>query len=426
MASGSVTSSKPKKEPENFEYNNNDTGPYRVFVELKEQGASNVNINKFSLGAHLKKIEDIKGNVQELQQLGKNKIIVKLNNYDKANKLVNLINTDNSIYRAYVPKHAVSISGVIADIPLEITEEEILNDIESEAPVICVKRLFRYDENNEKIFSQRVSVTFRACVLPRNVRLFCCVTRVQPFLQRSNFCQNCLRFGHKTENCKGRKRCHKCGIIHNSDKEYEECKSQIKCVFCKTTEHVSGAINCRETIRQKNIKNTMAYQNLTYAEAQKLTPITTMNRFESLNQTSSFPAINETFAKVVSKSNELKQQWSKTNEMRPKLFPTVPSKQNNEPIKSAPKRIRNEEPTGVYYDNINLSHNNGTGLNNPHKTSDTNTYIMRKVAETKKEFQLMMMNFYTELVGQENTDPESVQRFKQLAKKHLKLDTTFM
>ncbi|XP_055590551.1 uncharacterized protein LOC129742648 [Uranotaenia lowii] len=137
-----------------YEYQNTDNGPYRIFVELKQTGATNVSLNKFSLGAYLKSFDDIKGHVQELQYTGKDKIIIKINNYDKANKLVKLLNAGNGIYRAYVPKHAISISGVISGIPLDISDKEILDDIECEVPVMSVKRLSR-KENEGTVLSTR-------------------------------------------------------------------------------------------------------------------------------------------------------------------------------------------------------------------------------------------------------------------------------
>lgn len=200
------------------------------------------------------------------------------------------VNSGNCIYRAYVPKHVVSITGVISGNPVDLSDEEILADIECEAPIMNV-------------------------------------SRVQPFTQKLIFCKQCLRYGYRPENCRGRKRCERCGEEHEEKEDNERCVNQIKCLYCKSTAHQSGSNECRETLRQKNIKTIMANQNLTYAEARTALPIATTNFYKPLSRISEFPTIGESFADTTARSN-LKQQWAKTSELRQRLTPAVSMRQS--------------------------------------------------------------------------------------------------
>lgn len=298
-----------------YTYVRSDVGPYRVFIELKNNTNGKASINKYTLGSYLRKIQGIHTYIQELQYAGKHKVIAILTNPEKANQLVTEINNSTSAYRAYVPRHVVSITGVITGIPIDLTEQEIQDDIQSKVPVMSVKRLHRYADGN-KVLSLRVSVTFRAKELPDSVKVFCCPTRVYPFAQKLIFCTKCLRYGHRTENCRGRERCRNCGQIHELNEEYANCQEQQKCIYCKSTDHRSGATICDETQRQKALKSIMAKKNLTQLEARRLLPAKISNYYEPLSRQDEFPSISNSFANTVTRSQkpQRSRQRSRSNE----------------------------------------------------------------------------------------------------------------
>lgn len=175
------------EESESFFYMLGDTAPYRVYVEKVDR---NEKINKFSLGSLLKKDHNYDGSVTEMKDLGKNKIIMFFNGMTKANLMVTEKVLREKGYKAYIPRHLVSISGVLTGIPTEITNNEILEAIECSRKIISVYRLSRHVEGN-KVPTNRVSITFRASQLPEKIKLFCTSCKVYPFIRKIQFCTNC-------------------------------------------------------------------------------------------------------------------------------------------------------------------------------------------------------------------------------------------
>lgn len=212
------------KKKEEFRYKTADTALYRLYFELRKD-QTGMRLNRYSLGAKLRGMEVFKKHIIDMNQIGRNKIMVILNSFIKANQLMDIINKEEGVYEVYVPKHLVCISGVIAGIPTDITEEEIMNDIRSDAPVVGVYRLNRY-EDGRKVPTTRISVTFCANMLPEKVWLFCCVSKIRPFIQKVVFCTRCLRYNHKATNCKG------CSEKHEEEDEEENCQNQPKCLHC--------------------------------------------------------------------------------------------------------------------------------------------------------------------------------------------------
>lgn len=194
---------------ENITYDFRDTAPYRVYFEMRNKSGDE-KINKFTLGATLMKISNMKQFILDMKYVGKYKIIVFLNNYTKANQLVQIINNGKTKYRAYVPKHLVCISGVISGVKTDLDIEEIKQNIESDVPIVDIRRMTRFVAGTGKVPIARLCGTFRSNELPRSVRLLCCMGTVQPFTPKVVVCLNCLRFGHRTENCRGTMRCGKC------------------------------------------------------------------------------------------------------------------------------------------------------------------------------------------------------------------------
>lgn len=124
--------------------------------------------------------------------------------------------------------------------------------------------------------------------------MFCCINTVRPFINRPVLCLNCLRYNHKTENCKSRKRCPNCAAMHEG-METGECQNPRKCFYCKS-EHRTSDEDCPERTRQRNIKTIMARTTLTYMEAKEQNPVLTQNRYDMLTDNEEFPALPNTYS----------------------------------------------------------------------------------------------------------------------------------
>lgn len=423
-----------------FEYTIKDEAPYRVYFELRsgQQGR----INKYSLGSKLRGVQMYKSHIIDMKQIGRNKIMVVFNSYFRANSVVEYINNEDGMYMAYIPKHVVCISGVITGIPSDITTEDMLMDIQSDVPIVDVYRLNRY-VNGKKEPSNRVSVTFRASRLPEKVRLFCCLSKVQPFVQKVVFCKNCLRYNHKADNCKGFRRCEICGDRHEDD-IYDNCQQRRKCLHCKKT-HTTGSIDCPERLRQEQIKSIMAKKNYTYIEAREMVSFTSNNIFEPLNSLQDMPTLAET----LSEGSNLETQWQQTNNPRVPITPAVKlyaekKKQQNKRKRSAPTESTSNaenqpEPSpGPSNTSKEIQQNrnqqaNGVALHNPHKVHELEKWksMMQETnqkveSSVKSKYQNKAMSFYSELITEESLSAEMKEKLKQAVQKHFQLSQTII
>lgn len=290
-----------------YTYNNTDVGPYRVLVELVDTKEDSISINKLSFGKILSKVAEYKQNVINVKPLGRKKLMVHIRTAHAANQMQADRSLRQQNYKAYIPKHFLTVSGVISGVPVEMTTEEIMENISSTVPVLDVTRLHRY-ENGVKIPATRIGVTFRSNQLPKEVRMFCCTNTVQPFTTKAVFCTKCLRYNHRTQNCRSRQRCEKCTLFHEED-GYEECQKSVKCLHCKTEgKHQTGDYGCPERTRQNNLKIIMAKTNLTMVEAREVYPIYTENQYSVLENIEEYPQLPESFAEVIYNKPKSKPQ----------------------------------------------------------------------------------------------------------------------
>lgn len=437
---------------ENFTYTCQDSPPYRVYMELKDK---NRKINKYTVGLMIRKHEEFRRYVTDMKYTGARRIMVFLSSYEKANQMIEALNVADSPYRAYIPRHLVAITGVISGIPEDISEEEILDGIDCDVPVLGVRRLTR---TAEKIPTTRVSVSFRANQLPDYVRLFCCKSNVRPFYQRVVICTRCLRFNHRENNCKGRKRCERCTEEHQTNEEYAQCQRRQKCANCGSSQHTSKDNKCPEKERQSKIKGLMAKRNITYTEAREIVPIASENIYEPLNHLEEYPVLAESFASMAGGNykwkDPLRAEWIKTNLERKAVKAAIEiEKEKKEQQKSKPngKRQRSDmkdNNQGMKAQRITeerdkiVSQSNsssiGTGLSNRHAVDqhekwqnalrqarekmEAKAQAEIKAAEEKHHAELM--NFYADYVAKLGNDEIAKAHFNECTNKHFDLAKT--
>lgn len=441
---------------ESFTYTHKDSGPYRVYLELRNRDDGR-KINKFSVGQMLRQKSEFRNHVTDMKYIGKYKILVYVNSYGKANHLVKMINDSSNQYKAYVPRHLVTINGVIAGIPTDITDEEIMNEIECEVPVLSVKRLTR---TAERIPTTRISVTFRASQLPDYVRVFYCSSRVRPFYQKLVMCAKCLRFNHREANCRGSKRCSVCTEQHETTEEFENCKRNVRCASCKSTEHKTGDAKCKERVRHEKIKGLMARKNVTFTEAQEMYPVTTENLYEPLNNIEEFPTTDESYARMTGGSfkwkNPLREEWIKTNHERKEIRAAIEiekekrekerakglnSKRRPESaengIMSKAQRTTMERNQIVQQEPSNAAGLTGTALVNNQAVNEKEKWetMIQQAAEEKaraiiksadNQRQAMMMNFYADFVTQLGNNDVAKAKFNECTNKYFNLAKTII
>lgn len=228
-------------------------------------------------------------NYNELKPAGKFRYKITFNNPRHAENLINSkILTETYKYKIYVPKMFQETIGVVRNIPPTITEEELQDNIESKRIKITKVERIHKMVNKQLIPTYSIKIYAEGEKLPQEIKIYGVMSKVEVYLFPLKFCWKCLRYGHKQNACKSQQvRCYNCS---QNDHEGKDCKSlNVSCFHCKEP-HKAFDANCKERSRQDNIRKSMAYNKLSFAEAEKLNPrpSQTAQRLQSLTD---FPPI---------------------------------------------------------------------------------------------------------------------------------------
>lgn len=418
---------------DSYMYVARDAPPYRVYIEIMD---NTKRINKFSVGSMLRKMDKYRNHMTELKYLGRNKIIVFFNSWVKANMLVGEETLREKGYKAYIPRHLVCITGVIGGIPMDIEMEDIQQDVECMYSVVNVYRLNRWDrEQGKKVASNRVSVTFRSNKLPESMKVFGTSVKVQPYVRRFVFCENCHRFGHRKESCKSNKRCERCSRIHTESAE--ECQYQMKCLHCRKTDHRSTDPNCPSRQREVSIKTMMSKKNLTYVEARELVaPVSTQNMYDVLADVAEYPPLPNTYAMMTAGRYAMRSNNVVSNQQ------LQHNNKSGEPSSSVNIREAVFKPVGGKRQKIASEHQQliadcneastlrGTGLNNKFAANDKERWesmVMKATTDAEEKATRAvrgeLANFYSALFQMPEVTEDILEKIKECSKKFLNLNS---
>lgn len=323
----------------NNKYKTSDKGPYYVFVEHKDKSVGK--LFPVRVGYYLRLNNEYKKSILDIKTVGRNRVKVILNDFRSANDLINneLLTKNNLI--AYVPKFFTQKRGVIRMVDTFFSNEFLLNNIESSRKVVEIRRVEKkiIDSDGIEKFVKRqvVIVSFLGNEVPPFVRINGVNFPVEAYIQPVIQCHKCLRYGHVSKLCKNDDfHCKKCATIHKEG----ECDEQVRCIYCKNTDHPSISRQCPIYLKQKRIKERMAKQNLSFKEAEAIennpsySKIVTNNRFSILNTVENFPPLTSPASPI--QVPVLKPRVS--HQARPRLKPS-------QEVKSSKKRKAASPPT---------------------------------------------------------------------------------
>jgi hypothetical protein len=253
-------------------YSRDVPGPYVVFV----QNADNTYLHPLKFGNFLFKNSSLSKKPISIKPENRFKISVTFDNYISANEFVKSSFVKENKLKAFVPSYKVIKSGLVRDIPLEMTESDIIENATTNGSVkiMKVRRLNRKEINKETKVLQWVAsttciVTFRGQILPKNIYLFYNSLPVELYSEPTIICHICARFGHLRKNCRSKPRCAICSSTEHSK---DTCTSEeVKCPNCDG-DHSALHSSCPELKRQRDIKKIMATDSLSFAQAVKMFP----------------------------------------------------------------------------------------------------------------------------------------------------------
>ncbi|XP_059061194.1 uncharacterized protein LOC131854087 [Achroia grisella] len=217
--------------------------------------------------ARIFKANDI-NNVCRVKYLNPFKIRVQFNNELNVEKLFfckDIIDMDWRIQKALEISYSY---GVIRNIDLDLSEEEMFNNITCPEPakLNSLKRLTRRSsDGNGWSPSECIRLCFKGSALPPNVFIYDMRVKVEPYVFPVSQCSQCWKLGHSIKMCPTKKIiCPKCGGNHAN------CETiSFKCINCSGN-HMALSKTCPSFLKEKKIREIMSEFNCTYAKAKTM------------------------------------------------------------------------------------------------------------------------------------------------------------
>lgn len=362
--------------------------PYIVLIKPTAD-ADNTNfssIHPMILGRIFKNngISDIKN----ISRKGRNCVGVEFENFTAANSLLEHDVLKKNKLEAFIPYNQVTCRGVVRNIDPNISEEELLNNIESMFEVVQIRRMNRrvVDENGEATTkpTATVVITFLGRTMPEKVGIYKVYEHVEVYIPPVIQCMQCGRFGHIAKNCRGKETCKRCGQptrdnrrSRDEDIDMEEDEAEmadhttceIKCLHCNGNHEYTNK-KCPEATRQTKLREIMAFNNITYFEANQLIPKEKEANTQINRGTQNFPALPNKNPTPGIIPIEHRRNYSSRNFTNNHQYNKITQKRkivNNNALEGH-KQLINE---AAY--NLNTIRN--PIQNNPHRSSDLERFI---------------------------------------------------
>lgn len=205
-------------------------------------------------------------NIFKVKYINAYKVLIQFNNEESAYKLIDSQSFKEKGFKCQSTFELANTFGVIKDIDIDTTEEELLKSIECDKVIVGIKRLKRRNGNSGKWeTSECVRLCFEGSALPKNVYIHNMITSVHPYMYPVTQCSRCWRFGHSLKMCPSNKViCPKCTDFHVN------CETtNFKCNNC-AGRHMSLSRTCPVYKKEKRIRELMSEFNCTYKQALRM------------------------------------------------------------------------------------------------------------------------------------------------------------
>ena len=307
-------------------YRFDDSGPFQVIIESENADLAGVSrMHPMSLGKLLhSQHPEVSEHISSINKVGRNKIRVELTNFMTANKLIRSSVLKERGFKTYIPVYLVKRKFIVRGVDTSLSEEDVKNFMKdfrgNPLDILEIKRMNRkvIDPNTNAtkyVPTQSVTITIRGQCTPNYVTILHVKCEVKPYIQRVTQCNQCWRYGHYKDQCKGKVRCDKCGGEHtnNSCSVTEPC-----CMHCGMKHFASNRAICPQYQKEQAIKQLMGTSNVSYFDAKCMIS-------------------GETYAKAVPALSDM-------SSFPPLSTDSVPSRPYNTGIRIGKKRDRVQEP----------------------------------------------------------------------------------
>lgn len=370
--------------PNGFRYDESLKGECKIMIESSLPNTPAKDFNRLTYAKILN--SKYKNCIVDVKSSGFGKLAV----FTKSACAANIILDDKSLeskgLKAFIPSYFVTSQGVIRNIPLDISEKEIKENLEilgyhhNNSAVINVRRLSRKTINNETkkaeyVPSNTVLLTFNNKSLPSKVSIFNASLNVEKYTPPVKACWKCLRYGHISKYCKSEKKCRKCG--ESAHEENVTCPLDDKdpvCVHCSGP-HLPHSSDCPEFNFQKDFRAYAVNHSLTFVEAKAV--LRPKKSKKTLQNSSSAPLVDFNFS-----------NFPELGECSSTLAPTVSPSQTSysERITSFP--IKSSHPAMTKQTFSNTKQNLPSHKNTKNNTKFSHLYATRLPSSLPNGFAL--------------------------------------
>lgn len=230
---------------------------WKVMITFKGEG---VHLHPLKL---TKAIEKEMGKIKFAKYLSNRRLLIFAKNKPQRDKFLNTETLNGERINVHIPGNAAKLKGVIYDVPLTMTMEEIIQEVKG-GKVIKATRL-QMTRNGIKKDSLSVLIEFES-VMPKKIRMGYLSYDVRQYIPAPMRCFKCQRMGHTAGQCKGKLRCARCGGGH----EYGKCDkdAKIKCCNCGG-EHSAAFGGCPIQKQAREVQKYKIINQVSYADAVK-------------------------------------------------------------------------------------------------------------------------------------------------------------
>lgn len=236
-----------------------DKGPFFVMMDKPD-------INEYEVGKLLSTLRF--KDLPEIVKISRNTVRVKCRDYHMANKLLQNKSLVLDGFKLFIPSLYANTVGIARGVPLEWTEEEIMENSVCGSRIIKIERMNYWNADLQRALpSKSIKVTFRSFSLPSEMKIYSVLSKLDLFIPKPLFCKNCLRYGHTMKFCKMPTLCQNCTSTEHS----VNCKDTAACKYCsEEPKHPTKNTACPEKAVQIEIKKVMTTEKIPFAEASKV------------------------------------------------------------------------------------------------------------------------------------------------------------
>lgn len=210
-----------------------------------------------------KAIEKEIGKIKYAKLLNNRRILISAVNKKQQEMILKMGSLGGGKIKVHVPGMAANLRGVISNVPLEMSMEDVKNEIQG-GNVTEAKRL-QMNKGGVKSDSLSVLLVFEK-IMPTEVQMGWIKYKVREYIPQPLRCFKCQRMGHTAQQCKWKQRCAKCGGEHDYGKCNKDAK--LKCCNCGG-EHSAAYAGCVVQKQAKEVQRYKVMNKVTYAEALK-------------------------------------------------------------------------------------------------------------------------------------------------------------